>query len=739
MPRPFAVFGTTFFVALLFINFISIEYIWYFTVFSLALSLIFLFLKSVRKSPVFICAIFALLTACLSTLFVYEFSFKPATAFANAEDNIIIGKVSHIGTNSEGKAFCLVKGRFINGKRVNFVLRLSFEKSPEFELNDLISFESKLVPLNSAEKAVRQNYLSKGVFFSAKGDNVEFTVLQNGFEHHPMKLVAEIRKKLVFKILDALPGENGALLTGLLFGDTSLLSKSTIEDFRTIGASHLVAVSGLHFSVFLHTIALLFDKFRFGRRTSAAFMFCFLVFFMAITAFTPSVLRAGFMFGVTLLGRLFRRKPDSLNSLGFAVFLICIINPLKAASIGLQLSFFATAGIILASKFYERRLKAKVLQIKRPALSKLVEFLVQSFLFSFFAGVLTLPSLMLSFGFVSLTSVLSNIFLAGFAGPALIFGASAALFALSESLFFLSKPLFFLAGLCTEYMLWVSEKLSMLSFSLISLKQKYIFVWLFFAFVIFAYALIAYRKRNVYLFKSAVIVVGILFVTGAYSDYAFNKDSVNVKVIENRDNFYVILNHKRKAAVLCCGGNYYTSSKVKNTFKDHRVKQLDLILIPGFQKNESRAVAYLLEDYSTNRLIVSPKNSDNSFIGEFQTYEELQFLKMRLWDKVDIDSNLEDENSYVYFDVSGTKFLITNSSGHRLLSVADVVICKTPPDDLTLLKNGATLIFTSHKPVKEEVFKQLRSTEINVFELAACGDLVIKTSGNSAYKTGRGT
>lgn len=740
MPRPLAVFGTTFFIGLIFINFVGIEYSWYFTasvIVSLVLLLIF---KRVRKSPVFISAIFALLLACFSMVFAYEFSLKPALLATNIEGNsVVIGKVSSIGTNSEGKTYCLVRGRFINGKRLNYGIRLNFEKSPEFELHDSISFDTKLLSVQSMENSVRRNYLSKGIYFVVRGDTAEYNVLHKGSVYHPMRIVATLRSKLVYKITDALPGENGALLVGLLFGDTSLLSKSTLEEFRTIGASHLVAVSGLHFSVFLHSIALLFDKLRFGKKISTALMLSFLIFFMAITAFTPSVLRAGFMFLLTLLGRLLLRKPDSLNSLGFAVILICLFSPLKAASIGLQLSFFATMGIVLANSYYDRRVRTKISKIKNVFLAKLSGFLIQSFLFSVFASALTLPSLMLSFGFVSLASVLSNILLAEFAGPTLILGALAALFALNESLLFLSNPLFFLAGLCSKYMLWVSEKLSGFSFSLISLKQKYVFIWLAFAFLLLAYSLLVMRKGKRNIFKTAIVLLLALFLTGSAFDFAFNKDTVAVRVFESRDQNYVILNYKRKAAVLCCGGNSYTASKVKNTFRDFRIKDLDLLLLPGLEKNETGAAAYLLEEFSANRLIVSPKNPDRAFVAEFQDFEELSSYKARLWNKVDIYSNTIDDESYIYFDISGTKFLILNSYENDLLPTADIIICKTLPEKFKLYKNNATLVITSKKPIKEEVYKQLKNKKVFIYEIASEGDLVIKTSGNAAYKIERGT
>ena len=72
--------------------------------------------------------------------------------------------------------------------------------------------------------------------------------------------------------------------------------------------------------------------------------------FMAITGFSPSVLRSGIMSLLFLAAMIFHRKADSLNSLGIAVFLLCVINPYAAADFGFLLSVTSALSLILLSK-----------------------------------------------------------------------------------------------------------------------------------------------------------------------------------------------------------------------------------------------------------------------------------------------------------------------------------------------------------------------------------------------------
>jgi predicted membrane metal-binding protein len=65
--------------------------------------------------------------------------------------------------------------------------------------------------------------------------------------------------------------------------------------------------------------------------------------------FSPSVSRAGFMVLMLYGGKLVNAQADSLNSLGLSVLILSVLNPFAPGHIGLQLSFFATLGIVLSA------------------------------------------------------------------------------------------------------------------------------------------------------------------------------------------------------------------------------------------------------------------------------------------------------------------------------------------------------------------------------------------------------
>ena len=133
------------------------------------------------------------------------------------------------------------------------------------------------------------------------------------------------------------------------------------------------------------------------------------VAFMALTGFSSSVMRAGIMLIVFYLGKFFYAKADSLNSLGIATLLLTIVNPFAAGDLGLLLSVSSTLGIILFEGYFEELFKRLAKKLKYGA--KLVEKLAGSVAVTVSATLATMPVIMLSFGRVSLISVVSNLLL----------------------------------------------------------------------------------------------------------------------------------------------------------------------------------------------------------------------------------------------------------------------------------------------------------------------------------------
>ena len=153
--------------------------------------------------------------------------------------------------------------------------------------------------------------------------------------------------------IDALPFQadfTAPLLKAFLTADRSGLEAHTLATFRTSGASHLLALSGLHMGI----IYVLFDKLTQpwgGSRTAALVRFVLFGlgggFFTLMTGASPSIVRA-YLF--ILIGEILRvsgrpRKPSRVLCLVLLVQLV--LDPSVIRTLGFQLSYLAMTGIFL--------------------------------------------------------------------------------------------------------------------------------------------------------------------------------------------------------------------------------------------------------------------------------------------------------------------------------------------------------------------------------------------------------
>ena len=153
------------------------------------------------------------------------------------------------------------------------------------------------------------------------------------------------------------PGD-AALYQALLIGDSSGLSPEVSEMYRATGIMHILAISGSHLVVvaFLTTI---FFRFLVSRvpwlllrlpanKLALALSFPVLFLYTGFAGFQPPVARALIMTGVFMTAILLDRQWSSLNNLAIAAFCILLSNPLSIHTASFQLSFAATAAIVLA-------------------------------------------------------------------------------------------------------------------------------------------------------------------------------------------------------------------------------------------------------------------------------------------------------------------------------------------------------------------------------------------------------
>jgi len=157
-----------------------------------------------------------------------------------------------------------------------------------------------------------------------------------------------VRRAAREAIARTLPPTSAALLSGLLLGDRADLPPEVDDGFRRAGVYHVLAVSGFNVALIAGAVFSVLTLARCGRRVAAVAAIAAVLGFAFVVGPEPSVLRAVVM-GVLVLGAvLLERDASVLNGLALAALLILAVRPNDLADPGFQLSFAATAGIVLA-------------------------------------------------------------------------------------------------------------------------------------------------------------------------------------------------------------------------------------------------------------------------------------------------------------------------------------------------------------------------------------------------------
>jgi competence protein ComEC len=147
--------------------------------------------------------------------------------------------------------------------------------------------------------------------------------------------------------------DDAALFTGLVIGDDAREPPEMIEAFRSSGLSHLTAVSGENVVFVLAAASPLLRRLRPWWRWAATLGL--IGWFMALTRFEPSVLRAGVMAMLGCSSFVLGRQQSVVRLLSWTVTILVLIDPMLVWSVGFWLSAGATAGVcVVAPPLAER-------------------------------------------------------------------------------------------------------------------------------------------------------------------------------------------------------------------------------------------------------------------------------------------------------------------------------------------------------------------------------------------------
>jgi len=422
-----------------------------------------------------------------------------------------------------------------------------------------------------------ETYASKGIFVT--GTCYEgFTDVEHTDGHKVAKLLQSVRIFVRTHADSAFNGRDSAFVKAILIGDDSGISQEDYDLIRDAGVIHLLVVSGSHTTFFALAVFFVLRHLRLKRWLSSILTMSFLLFYMALLGFAPSVTRAGIMTVLLFLGQMLWRSSDPLNSLGVSVALMLFIRPYFCFDVGFLLSVSATFGILLFMNQYNEGIKNFCFNRVPKLLSRITYYILSSLIVSFAASLFVLPILLAFFGEINTMASLSTLLLGPVAAIMLpvfilaVFGANIPVIGL------------ILKGsskILINIFYFVVKKIAALPFTTLPSGYRILSFVIIIALIGFIICMLtgAIRKKTLLCILCAVLVVS----GGVVGQICLNYETVTTAIFSDESGSALAIRDGVGYIIIGCGNNGFAKDELEAHVKKYSKNANLMLVLPSPQ------------------------------------------------------------------------------------------------------------------------------------------------------------
>ena len=424
------------------------------------------------------------------------------------------------GTNVKVLAELSLNDTVSRGRKEGLVY-LYFPRTVETELlaaGDVIAFKSYVSsPKNQGnpeEFDIESHYYIKnisGTAFVPEGKWRLLSVERKTIQMHALELRAKaigLYKRLGFE------DEALALLSALTLGEKRDFPEELKENYSVAGASHILALSGLHLGILYMLLAFLLPTA--GRRfvlrlLREAMILAVMWGFAFVSGLSSSVVRAAILFTLISFGRLLDQEISPVSSLSFAAIVMLLFSPHLLFDVSFQLSFAAVMSILMLAPHLQQ-----FLGVYKHGV--LYGYFMNLLILSVAAQIGTLPFVWYHFGVFPMYFLLTNLLVVPLAFVLMLLAVAVLLL---SPILLLSKLAAFPLGWVVDFMNWVVKSVAALPGASFALPPLGVFgiVCLTLLIVLFLYSLI--QKRwwlLVYSVATAIVLATVYFFVNRPQD-----------------------------------------------------------------------------------------------------------------------------------------------------------------------------------------------------------------------------
>jgi competence protein ComEC len=280
----------------------------------------------------------------------------------------------------------------------------------DHKYGDLLTFTGKLeTPPVLPNFDYRQYLARQGV--SSIAYYPEVTVEATGQGNAAWAAVHHLRRDLSSALAGALPEPQASLAQGILLGERSALPQDLKDDLNATSTSHIIALSGYNVTLLAGLVIGAF-AWLIGRRRAAFLALAAIAGYTLLTGASPSLVRAAIMGALYLTATLLGRPNSGLVSLLVAAAVMAGLRPDVVRDVSFQLSFAATAGLIVLVPLMRGRIEEaseRVAWLPEPPRRGVASALYEIAIVTAAASIATLPLIALHFQRISLVALPTNL------------------------------------------------------------------------------------------------------------------------------------------------------------------------------------------------------------------------------------------------------------------------------------------------------------------------------------------
>ncbi len=422
------------------------------------------------------------------------------------------------------------------------------------------------------------------------------------------------------------PQDAAPFMKSLLIGSRTELygDYGTYMAMGRAGITHIVAISGMHVAFLISLVQLILGL---SRRSSVCCIAAVWVFVLASGA-SPSALRAGVMQSLLLIAPLFGRENDAPTSLLAALALLLCVNPYAAASVSLQLSFGAVAGLMLFSRGISDCFTS---WLPNNIIGRVLRWPLEIAASSLAVMVFTVPLSALHFGYVAILSPLANILCLWAVSLCFCLGYAACFIGLIFAPFgrLLAWGVSFLARYIIRTACFVSD----FSFAALYINDWLNLLWLVLIYLLFIIAALSRLPRWAKLsMPAALSVISLVLLLRANAIGAV-RGAGTITVLDVGQGQCISIISGDSTVLIDCGGIYSLDNAGETAgsyLLTHRRTKIDTLLVTHLHADHANGIARLMELVDVGEIIIPDGvPDDDDMLSEIASAAEKHSVTLR--------------------------------------------------------------------------------------------------------------